>query len=72
MGLLSADGPPLASDEAELGLGGDGVDYAEDDGALVVGEVSKVGEPGAEEKAVMQPWQESFTPVHGAADWNSI
>jgi hypothetical protein len=37
-----------AGDEAELGLGGDGVDDGEDGGALVVGELAEVGEAGVE------------------------
>jgi hypothetical protein len=53
LGLLaSAPDPPLlagsAGDEAELGLGGDGVDDVGDGGALVVGELAEVGEAGVE------------------------
>jgi hypothetical protein len=38
-----------AGDEAELCLGGDGVDDGEDGGALVVGELAEVGEAGVED-----------------------
>jgi hypothetical protein len=37
-----------AGDEAELGLGGDGVDDGRDGGALVVGELAEVGEAGVQ------------------------